>query len=47
MEYIICILLMLILFGILSIDARLKKRQESDKLLMGKLDEYLSVVNRK
>ncbi|WHX51006.1 hypothetical protein QNH46_10365 [Paenibacillus woosongensis] len=47
MEFIFGILLLFILFGILSVDARLKKKQESDKLLMEKLDEMLDAVNRK
>lgn len=46
MEFIIGILLLLILLGIMSIDARLKKKQESDKQLLEKLDELLDAVNR-
>ncbi|WP_154674773.1 hypothetical protein [Paenibacillus ihumii] len=47
MAIITIVLLLLIFFGILSVDARLKKKQESDKLLLEKLDELLDAVSRK
>lgn len=41
MQFLVMIILLLIFFGILSIDVRLKKLEERDKLLMEKLDRLI------
>lgn len=46
MDFLIVIILLLIFFGILSIDARLRKMEEKEKLLIEKLDQLIE-VNRK
>ncbi|WP_199925692.1 hypothetical protein [Paenibacillus bouchesdurhonensis] len=47
MEFIGLILLLLISFGVISIDGRLKKKHENDKLLLEKLDQLLEAINKK
>ncbi|GIP56643.1 hypothetical protein J15TS10_04570 [Paenibacillus woosongensis] len=42
MDYLVVIILLFIFFGILSIDARLRRIEEKDKLLIEKLDQLLN-----
>ncbi|WP_164515150.1 hypothetical protein [Paenibacillus lentus] len=43
MDILTVIMLLLIFFGILSIDGRLRKMEERDKLLIEKLDQLTEV----
>lgn len=42
MDYLVVIILLFIFFGILSIDTRLRRIEEKDKLLIEKLDQLFN-----
>ncbi|GAA0134051.1 hypothetical protein YSY43_08910 [Paenibacillus sp. YSY-4.3] len=46
MDFLVVIILLLIFFGIISIDVRLRRMEEKDALLIEKLDQLIE-VNRK